>query len=303
MKKVFKFLGDALLRFYTEIIAGIWMVITFIPLDCFLYTRITGKPSYPLYGKTLHYFTIFYIFYTIFFLSSAILVPLIRRKRLCNTLKRFERSKQITYVQRKKIFNAVSDMSYYKSFFSVDGFLHFLMENIFGMSVMFAYFGFEGIIDNLINGNRIVVPMIFVMLFVALLILEDLLDDYLGYRIRAERFHSQSNQRIHGAKRTLMMQILQDAGCGSSSSDDLCQIALEDIIDDIGEIIEISNDTEEVKMHRKIRKVMSTKGRIEKIKKGIVGAKKIKPVMAKKKRARRKTIGRKKTMETNSNNI
>ena len=105
MKKVFKFLGDALLRFYTEIIAGIWMVITFIPLDCFLYTRITGKPSYPLYGKTLHYFTIFYIFYTIFFLSSAILVPLIRRKRLCNTLKRFERSKQITYVQRKKIFN------------------------------------------------------------------------------------------------------------------------------------------------------------------------------------------------------
>ena len=287
MKKVFKFLGDALLRFYTEIIAGIWMVITFIPLDCFLYTRITGKPSYPLYGKTLHYFTIFYIFYTIFF----------------NTLKRFERSKQITYVQRKKIFNAVSDMSYYKSFFSVDGFLHFLMENIFGMSVMFAYFGFEGIIDNLINGNRIVVPMIFVMLFVALLILEDLLDDYLGYRIRAERFHSQSNQRIHGAKRTLMMQILQDAGCGSSSSDDLCQIALEDIIDDIGEIIEISNDTEEVKMHRKIRKVMSTKGRIEKIKKGIVGAKKIKPVMAKKKRARRKTIGRKKTMETNSNNI
>ena len=168
------------------------------------------------------------------------------------------------------------------------------MENIFGMSVMFAYFGFEGIIDNLINGNRIVVPMIFVMLFVALLILEDLLDDYLGYRIRAERFHSQSNQRIHGAKRTLMMQILQDAGCGSSSSDDLCQIALEDIIDDIGEIIEISNDTEEAKMKRKIRKVRPTKGRIEKIKKGIVGAKKTKLVMAKKTKTRRKTIGRKK---------
>ena len=146
MKKVFKFLGDALLRFYTEIIAGIWMVITFIPLDCFLYTRITGKPSYPLYGKTLHYFTIFYIFYTIFFLSSAILVPLIRRKRLCNTLKKFERSKQITYVQRKKIFNAVSDMSYYKSFFSVDVF-GFIISffSIFGigncfLSIFFFFF-------------------------------------------------------------------------------------------------------------------------------------------------------------------
>ena len=130
----------------------------------------------------------------------------------------------------------------------------------------------------------------------------DLLDDYLGYRIRAERFHSQSNQRIHGAKRTLMMQILQDAGCGSSSSDDLCQIALEDIIDDIGEIIEISNDTEEAKMKRKIRKVRSTKGRMEKIKKGIVGAKKIKPVMANKKMTRRKITRRRKAPVSNMNN-
>ena len=189
-------------------------------------------------------------------------------------------------------------MSYYKSFFSVDGFLHFLMENIFGMSVMFAYFGFEGIIDNLINGNRIVVPMIFVMLFVALLILEDLLDDYLGYRIRAERFHSQSNQRIHGAKRTLMMQILQDAGCGSSSSDDLCQIALEDIIDDIGEIIEISNDTEEARMNRKIKRIKSTKGRMEKIKKGIIGTKKKKTVVARR-RANKRVTRRKKEAVNN----
>ena len=131
---------------------------------------------------------------------------------------------------------------------------------------------------------------------------EDLLDDYLGYRIRAELFHSQSNQRIHGAKRTLMMQILQDAGCGSSSSDDLCQIALEDIIDDIGEIIDLSSDTGEAKMKRKIRKVRSAKGRIKKIKKGILEKKKKKPIMTKKKKTRRKTTRRRKKSTINSEN-
>ena len=99
-----------------------------------------------------------------------------------------------------------------------------------------------------------------------------------------------------------MMQILQDAGCGSSSSDDLCQIALEDIIDDIGEIIDLSSDTGEAKMKRKIRKVRSAKGRIKKIKKGILEKKKKKPIMTKKKKTRRKTTRRRKKSTINSEN-
>ena len=75
---------------------------------------------------------------------------------------------------------------------------------------------------------------------------------------------------------------------------------MEDIIDDIGEIIDLSSDTGEAKMSRNIRKVRSTKGRIEKIKKGSSGTKKNKTVVARR-RANKRVTRRKKEAVINSN--
>lgn len=284
MKKFLSTISDILLRFYAEIIAGVWAVLLVIPLDSFLYELFTGAPSYPL---DIHY-VIFFACYTTFFFISGALVPVVRKRRIYATLDHLEHTKQITYLQKKKILSTIKDVSSYQSIFSISGFLHFLMENIFSISVMFAYFGIEGVIGNTMTHRTLTVPVIFIILFIALLIVEKFLDDYIAHNTRKKRNNSNAN-RIYTADKTLMMQLLEDIGGGGSSSEKLGQLLLEDTIDDIAEIMNISKEREAVKRKRKVGgKTGLPKGRLEKAKQGKIFIKKRKkPVMTRKRKSKK----------------
>ena len=159
---------------------------------------------------------------------------------MIRTIWQLEKTKKITLIQKNKILETIKDIKSYKKLTTKEGFLNFIMENIFSISVMFAYFGIEGIIGNIMDGVAITVPVIFVVLFLALLILESFLDDYIANNTKTKRKNSKFS-KLYGGNKKLMMQLIEDVGGGSSSSEKIGQILLEEIIEDIAEIMSISN--------------------------------------------------------------
>ena len=234
MNKFLTFIADILLRFYMEIIAGFWALFIIIPIDSSLYVFFTGYPSYSI---TTAYW-IFFGFYTTFFLASGTCIPLIKISRINKTLTYMMRTKKITENQRQRILRSLKNISCYQSLLSREGGLNFVLENIFSISVMFAWFGLEGIISNLMSGETLIVPIIFIALFLALLILQSFLDDYITHQLRV-KYKKNCFQHLHSISRTLTMQIIADIG-GSGNSDKMGQLLLEQTIKEIDKIIEIS---------------------------------------------------------------
>lgn len=233
MKVVIKFLSNVLLRFYSEVIAGIWAVILLIPLDNALYKFFTGTPSYPM----SKYYVAFFICYTLFFLVSGALIPIIKKHRIVGMINNLEKTKQISSLQKKKILFTIKDITNYQSLFTREGFLHFLMENIFSIGVMFSWFGIEGIISNVMHGETLIVPILFIILFFATLILESFLDDFIAESKRSMRKMSSINNKFYDYNKQLIMQLVEDIGGGGSSSENLGRLLLEDTIEDIAEIM------------------------------------------------------------------
>ena len=218
-----------------EIIAGVWAVLLVIPMDAKLYKFFTGTASYTLNM----YYWIFFGCYTTFFIISGALVPVIKRRRIVETLNELVKDKKITTIQKEKIFKTIQNVASYQTLTSKTGILQFVMENIFSISVMFAYFGIEGIIGNILTNETLIVPVIFVVLFLALLIIRSFLDDYLSDQMKYRQRHKKINTLWNGNK-TILMQLVEDIGGGSSNSDKIGQIVLEETIDDITKIINIS---------------------------------------------------------------
>ena len=218
-----------------EIIAGVWAVLLVIPMDAKLYKFFTGTASYTL----SMYYWIFFGCYTTFFIISGALVPVIKRHRIIETLNELVKDGRITTIQKEKIFQTIQNVSSYQTLTSKTGILQFVMENIFSISVMFAYFGIEGIIGNILTHETLIVPVIFVILFLALLIIRSFLDDYLSDQMKYKQRRKKINTLWNGNK-TILMQLVEDIGGGSSNSDKIGQIVLEETIDDITKIINIS---------------------------------------------------------------
>ena len=236
MNKFLTFIADILLRFYMEIIAGFWAVFIIIPIESALYKFFGGDCNYRI---TTTYW-IFFGFYTTFFIVSGALIPLIKLRRINKTLNILISRKQITFAQKTKILKTLKNISSYKSLLSRDGLLNFVLENLFSLSVMFAWFGIEGMISNIMFGASLIVPFILNALFLALLILQSFLDDYVADRIRT-KYKKASFSKLCSASKTLTMQIIADIG-GGGNSDKMGQLLLEQVIEEISKIINISNN-------------------------------------------------------------
>ena len=249
MQRIIDKLADILLRFYDEIFAGIWMVAVIIPIDAYLYKFFTGKPSYTI-GS---YYWIFLGIYTTFFIVAGALIPIIKRYRLQHTLNILEGEKKITHYQKKKIFAIIKNLSSYQSFSQKEGFLNFLMANMFEFGVMFSWFGIEGFIDNIICNITLIVPMIYIALFFAFLCLQGFLDDYIAQQLSLKAKRKSFNNLCYASK-TLMVQLVEDIG-GGGNSDKIGQLLLEQTIEDIGAIINISNEKRSHYIVRKIKKI------------------------------------------------
>jgi hypothetical protein len=257
LEQFIAFLCGLLLRFYNEIIVGVWAIVISIPLDAYLYEIFDGVPSYNL---TKSYF-IFTFVYTVIFIILTSLVPYIKELIVRKEIDYLANRNRITVSQTEKIHRVLDGVLIHKTIFSREGFLQFLMTNLFSVGVIFAYFGIEGVIMNTLQDKNIVVPCIFIFLFVLLLTLESFLDDYLSDKIRNNR--RLKTQHVHfnnmyGPNRKLLMLILRNLGGGGSLSAKLSQLLVEDAVDDIYEILTISRSMEYAKNKKHKRVIKRT---------------------------------------------
>lgn len=227
-----------------EIIAGFWAVFIIIPMDSVLYKFFTGTPSYPI--TTMYW--IFFGFYTTFFIMSGALIPVIKWRRMIKTLNKLVLKKRITIEQKKRIAHTLSKISIYKPLSSQEGCLNFILENIFSISVMFAWFGLEDMVTGIMAGKTLVVATIYMILFFALLILQSFLDDYITHQVRV-KYKNNSVNNLCSISRILTMQIVADVG-GGGSSDKMGQLLLEQTIDKIENIIKLSNSKKNIKQKK-----------------------------------------------------
>ena len=137
----------------------------------------------------------------------------------------------------------IKDITSYQSLFTREGFLHFLMENIFSIGVMFSWFGIEGIISNVMHKETLIVPILFIILFFFFFLLESFLDDFIVENKRSMRKNSSINNRFYTYNKQLIMQLVEDIGGGGSSSENLGRLLLEDTIEDIAEIMNMPRRT------------------------------------------------------------
>ena len=266
MRKILSTAVNTFIRLNKDIVAGIWQTALVMPLDCAMFIHFTGEPSY----QNLDYrFWIFFSIYTLFFLGGYAFAPLARKKKLKNLLNQFVVDGNITNLQAKKIWDIVKDNSRYAPLWSKSGMLLFLMENIYCMSIIFAFFGGEGLINACLNGTEKAMSILHLCFASGCLILESQLDKYIAKRIR--RKYKMGNMKIfYGANKQITTQLIADI-TGDSSSNNLMNLHLESMLEDITEILDVSSKKEEAKKIKKksSRKVNLLKGRIEKAKKGI----------------------------------
>lgn len=232
-------ISPTLLRFYNEIIAGVWAILIVIPFDSYLYTTITGRPSYNITS----YYWIFFVVYTGFFLLSASLIPFLKEWQVNKEIDALERSHKITAAQKKKIEGVLRDVLVYKRITTREGFMQFTMMNVFCIGVILAYFGIEGLMAAFMNDGNAIISLIFIVLFLITLIIESFLDDYMVQKMR--KHTSSSNvYGIHGASKNLLTLILRNLGGGGSISENISQLIVEDAIEDISEIMHISSSVD-----------------------------------------------------------
>ena len=70
-------------------------------------------------------------------------------------------------MQKEEIMTMLKQLSIYKPLTSYVGFIAFVLDNIFSLSIMFAWFGIEGVISSTMSGASLVVPVIFIFLFLS----------------------------------------------------------------------------------------------------------------------------------------
>ena len=228
---------DTFARINRDIVAGIWQTALIMPLDCAMFIYFTGEPSYP----NLDYrFWIFFSIYTIFFIGGYAVAPIIRKRKLISMLTNFVNEGKITQMQKQKIWNIVKDNAKYSPLWSKDGFLSFIMENIYCISIIFAFFGGEGLINACLNGTEKAMSIIHLCLAVSCLLLESRLDKYLAKKVRKK--YQMNNMKIfYGVNKDITTRLIADI-TGDSTSNNLMNLHLESMLEDITDILDVSND-------------------------------------------------------------
>ena len=259
-------LENIFVRLNKDIVAGIWQTALIMPLDCAMFIYFTGEPSYP----NLDYrFWIFFLIYTIFFLSGYAWVPLARKRKIANLLNRLEKEGKITEMQHKRIWVIIKDNSRYAPLWTKAGIMLFLMENLYCLSIIFAFFGGEGLINACLNGTEKAMSIIHLCLACGCLVLEAKLDKILARKMR-KKYKMQNVRVFYGANKEISTQLIADIS-GDSSSDNLMNLHFEHMLEDITNILDVSNDKKKKKktISRKFGKSGLPKGRLEKAKQGI----------------------------------
>jgi hypothetical protein len=274
MRKIIASMIDIFARLNRDIVAGIWQTALIMPLDCTLFVVLTGKPSY----EGLDYrFWIFFSIYTVFFLLGYAASPIIRKHQFIGMLTNMVEEGNITVGQKTKILDIVKNTSRYAPLWSRDGFCLFFMENLYCFSIIFAFFGGEGLINASLNGLPKIVPILHLCFAVLCLFFEAKFDKYFAKKMR-EKYKMNNVKMFYGANKEITAKLIADI-TGDSSSKNLMNLHLESMLEDITDILDVSQEKEKAKKNqRKFGKTGIPKGRLEKAKYGIMSIKKKKKV-------------------------
>ena len=267
MKKFFASIIDVFVRLNKDIVAGIWQTALIMPLDCTLFIILTGKPSY---DGIDYRFWIFFAIYTIFFLAGYALSPIIRKNQLLSMLDKMVKEGSITLRQKEKILDIVKDTARYAPLWSRDGLCLFFMENLYCFSIIFAFFGGEGLINASLNNLPKIVPILHLFFAVLCLIFEAKFDKYFAQKMR-KKYKINNVKMFYGANKQITAKLIADT-TGDSSSKNLMNLHLESMLEDITDILDVSQEKDclKKKFQRKLNKSRITKGRLEKVKHGIL---------------------------------
>ncbi len=232
-----------LLRYYEQIITGIWayMVLEFVESSIYIFLGNKEEARYltPLYFVLLSIVTI------IFFLSS-IIIPEIRKLKLRRKLYNIGKEYNLSYQQKDRLRSIAANNMLCSGFFTKYGFVQFIMITLSNSIFVTAYFTCEYIIDVInTNGRPIILIMCFAAIFITLLMFAWILDSYLAKMIRNKnRYLSivpgiKKNKHIYG--KDLMVQLIQLIA-KDTFENRTRQALIENFLEDVCQMVYVFND-------------------------------------------------------------
>lgn len=227
---------SVLLRFYEQIISGLWFLSMLLPMESYLEVFLIEHES--KVAHTFQFYFTFFLICTIVFILSSVLMPVIHQKVLRVEIQKLLRTNKINIHEKSQIISIIRDNLACRSFFSKEGFWQFAMSNIFNFGIISSYFGVESIIRVYLNdGSHYVIAIVFMGLFVSCMIIEWLLDIYLTKKFIVTD-HTPSTGSKLDQQRELIIMIMRIVGRDSFRSV-LSQVIMEDTINDIIEIMQV----------------------------------------------------------------
>lgn len=246
-----------LLRFYEQLISGVWAVLIILPLGELLDNAFNG--THKKCGYCTWKYLLFCAISTSILIISSILLPKIKKIKLRRELYHSLKTDKIKTWQKEKIRNVLNDSLLYKSFFSLEGFWQFIMVNFFNVGVISAYFCVEKFIDFITYHEGSLWPaLVFGIIFIVFVIIGWITDNWITVKfIKYSHHHAscplplvQSSDHKCDTK-PLLVNILKLIA-KDSLENKLNQAIIEDAIDDISEILTISTNKDETSFRNPI---------------------------------------------------
>lgn len=234
--------GSLLIRFYEQIISGVWAISLLIPFDRYIMFKLGGDYQ-SIYDLDIKKYFIYFILCTMFFILSAASIPIFKKFIMQFELYKLVKEKRITVMQMGRIRRILSKGLIYKTIFSRDGFYQFFLSSFFCLGIIAAYFGIESIIDGLIssyagtnlqNNGRFTIGSIYIFMFLLILMFESILDSSFSKKITKR---DSLNRKDENNKYVLRLIIRLFSG--TSLADEISDTIVNDVIHDIYEILDI----------------------------------------------------------------
>jgi hypothetical protein len=223
-----------LLRYYEQIISGVWGLMLLRPIESGIYWLAGDKNAAKFFSKR---FLIIFIVYTIFFLLSSILIPEIRKIRLRRQLNKMIKNNT---PQKQKLKNIISANILCQSFFTKLGFAQILMIAIVNTVFVAFCFSTEYFIDFINTHDR---PLFLLLSFIGFAIILIIVSWFVDAYI-AKIMEKKQSQKIiikNDSGKDLMMQVMQLIARDTLENKS-GQALMSSCLEDIYELMYLSNE-------------------------------------------------------------
>lgn len=241
--KTTRIFDGVLVRFYEQIISGMWALSVLVPFEKYL-ERVFLHKHHTEFDNLIYFW--FFALSSVIFTVSSIWIPRINQRHLRVEIQQLLRKHTINISQKNEILWILKDTLACRDFFSKEGFWQFAMSNIFNFAIISFYFSIESFISVISKtGSHILISFIFLVIFSVLMVTEWIFDIFLTKKFMTPQNHILNN--LEDQKKQLIIRIMRIVGRDSYRSL-ISQIILEDTIDDIMAILTVTEKNERIQM-------------------------------------------------------